>query len=79
LWCSQPQSAGVLRRVHFAVHGHERGSFLASGAARLNHGHRCDHRLGLPAARPAAPRGAAAAACAHLRHFSCSTAASGWP
>src|SRR5450759_1871490 len=30
----QSQGAGVLRRVHSAVHGHEPGPFLAGGAAR---------------------------------------------
>ena len=37
----EPEGAGVLRRVHSAVHGHEQGSLLAGGAARRHlHGDR---------------------------------------
>ena len=70
----EPESAGVLRRVHSAVHGHEQGSFLAGGAARLHlHGHGRDHRFDLRAAgrpRPDVLLGAAdAAAVANLRRL----------
>src|ERR1700744_2046593 len=70
----QSQGAGVLRRVHSAVHGHEPGSFLAGGAARDHlHGHRGHDRRDLCApGRPGAAvlLGAAhAAVVAHLRRL----------
>src|SRR3981081_3153979 len=69
---SHPQAAGVLRRVHSAVHGYEQGPLLAGGVARYHlHDHGCDHRFDLCAAgRPRAIvllGGAGAGGCAAVR------------
>ena len=50
----EPEGAGILRRVHSAVHGHEQGSRLAGGVARHHlHGDRGIDRRDLRAARRA--------------------------
>ena len=71
---SNPEGAGVLRRVHSAIHGHEQGPCLAGGAARRHlHGDGgndgCDVCAGRRP-RAAVFLGAAdAAAVAHLRRL----------
>ena len=57
----KPQGAGVLRRVHSAIHGHEPGSCLAGRPARRHlHGDRrndgCDRMRCWPAGRACSSR-----------------------
>ena len=71
----KPQGAGVLRRVHSAVHGHEQGSLLAGGAARFHlHGDRRGHRFDLR--DPGRPRAAVLLGAADAAVVAASPAAS---